>query len=59
MLTDRDYRAVFEASPDAMLIVDPEGVIRDLNPQALLNVRMEPRRDGGLGRGTAGSRRRP
>ena len=35
VLTDRDYRAVFEASPDAMLIVDPEGVIRDLNPQAL------------------------
>ena len=35
MLTDRDYRAVFEASPDAMLVVDSEGVIRDLNPQAL------------------------
>lgn len=35
MLTDRDYKAVFEASPDAMLIVDAEGVIRDLNPQAL------------------------
>ena len=35
MLTDRDYRAVFEASPDAMLIVDSSGVIRDLNPQAL------------------------
>ena len=35
MLTDRDYRAVFEASPDAMLIVDWEGVIRDLNPQAV------------------------
>ena len=35
MLTDRDYRAVFEASPDAMLIVDWEGMIRDLNPQAL------------------------
>ena len=34
MLTDRDYRAVFEASPDAMLIVDSGGVIRDLNPQA-------------------------
>ncbi len=35
MLTDRDYRTVFEASPDAMLVVDSEGVIRDLNPQAL------------------------
>ena len=35
MFTERDYRAVFEASPDAMLIVDSEGVIRDLNPQAL------------------------
>ena len=35
MLTDRDYRTVFEASPDAMLIVDFDGVIRDLNPQAL------------------------
>jgi len=35
LLTDRDYRAVFEASPDAMLIVDWEGMIRDLNPQAV------------------------
>ena len=35
LLCDRDYRAVFEASPDAMLVVDSEGVIRDLNPQAL------------------------
>ena len=35
VLSDRDYRAVFEASPDAMLIVDSDGVIRDLNPQAL------------------------
>ena len=35
MLTDRDYRAVFEASPDAMLVVDSEGVVRDLNSQAL------------------------
>ena len=35
MLTDRDYRAVFEASPDAVLVVDSGGVIRDLNPQAL------------------------
>ncbi len=35
MLTDRDYRAVFEASPDAMLIVDSDGAILDLNPQAL------------------------
>ncbi|MCY3546681.1 MAG: PAS domain S-box protein, partial [Gemmatimonadetes bacterium] len=36
MLTDRDYRAVFEALPDATLVVDAEGVIRDLNPSALL-----------------------
>lgn len=35
LLSDRDYRAVFEASPDAMLIVDSSGVIRELNPQAL------------------------
>ena len=35
LLTDRDFRAVFEASPDATLIVDRQGVIRDLNPQAL------------------------
>ena len=35
MLSDRDYKAVFEASPDAMLVVDFDGVIRDLNPQAL------------------------
>ena len=31
-----DYRVVFEASPDAMLVVDADGVIRDLNPQAHL-----------------------
>ena len=35
LLSDRDYRTVFEASPDAMLVVDSDGVIRDLNPQAL------------------------
>lgn len=35
MLTDREYRAVFEASPDATLIVDAGGVIQDLNPQAV------------------------
>ena len=35
LLSDGDYRAVFEASPDAMLVVDSDGVIRDLNPQAL------------------------
>ena len=35
LFSDRDYRAVFEASPDATLVVDSEGVIRDLNPQAL------------------------
>ena len=35
LFSDRDYRAVFEASPDATLVVDAEGVIRDLNPSAL------------------------
>ena len=35
MLADRDCRTVFEASPHAMLVVDSEVVIRDLNPQAL------------------------
>ena len=35
VFSDRDYRAVFEASPDATLVVDAEGVIRDLNPSAL------------------------
>lgn len=35
MLTDRNYRAVFEASSDAMLVLASEGVIRDFNPQAL------------------------
>lgn len=36
MLVDEDYRAVFEASPDATLIVDSHGIIRDLNRQALV-----------------------
>lgn len=35
VLTDRDYRTVFEASPDATLIVDADGVIQDLNLQAV------------------------
>ena len=35
LFSDRDYRAVFEASPDATLVVDSDGVIRALNPQAL------------------------
>ncbi len=35
MLKPRDYTAVFEASPDAMLVVDANGVIRDLNRQAV------------------------
>ena len=35
MLGAGDYRVIFEASPDAMLVVDADGVIRDLNPQAL------------------------
>ncbi len=33
MLSEDEYRAVFEASPDGCLVVDSEGVIRDLNPQ--------------------------
>ena len=36
MLKQGDYTAVFEASPDAMLVVDPEGMIRDLNRQAVV-----------------------
>ncbi|MCY3942233.1 MAG: PAS domain S-box protein [Gemmatimonadetes bacterium] len=35
MLTQKDHAAVFEASPDAMLVVDSDGVVRDLNRQAL------------------------
>lgn len=30
-----EYEAVFQAAPDAILIVDAEGTIRDANPQAL------------------------
>lgn len=33
MLTADQYRAVFEASPDGLIIVDAAGVIRDVNPQ--------------------------
>ncbi len=33
MLSAEEYRAIFEASPDGCLVVDSEGVIRDLNPQ--------------------------
>jgi PAS domain S-box-containing protein len=29
------YRTVFEAAPDAILIVDAEGTVRDMNPQAV------------------------
>jgi len=28
------YRAVFDSAPDAILLVDSQGVIRDMNPQA-------------------------
>ncbi|MYA42377.1 MAG: PAS domain S-box protein, partial [Gemmatimonadetes bacterium] len=35
LLKQDDYTAVFEASPDAMLVVDREGVIRDLNRRAV------------------------
>lgn len=33
MLSAEEYRAVFEASPDGIMVVDGAGVIRDLNPQ--------------------------
>ncbi len=33
VLTADQYRAVFEASPDGLVIVDSQGVIRDVNPQ--------------------------
>jgi PAS domain S-box-containing protein len=33
VLSAEEYRAVFEASPDGIMVVDGEGVIRDLNPQ--------------------------
>jgi len=36
MLSDRDYRTIFDASPDATLVVDADGVVRDLNSQALV-----------------------
>lgn len=32
MLNAEEYRAVFEAAPDGILIVDRNGVVRDLNP---------------------------
>ncbi len=35
LLKQSDYTAVFEASPDAMLVVDSGGMIRDLNRQAV------------------------
>ena len=35
MLKRRDYSAVFDASPDAMIVVDDNGLIRDLNRQAV------------------------
>ena len=35
MPADRDYRSMFEASPDATFAVDSDGVMRDLDPQAL------------------------
>lgn len=30
-----EYSAVFRAAPDGILVVDPDGVIRDVNPRAL------------------------
>jgi len=35
LLKQDDYTAVFEASPDAMLVVDRDGMIRDLNRRAV------------------------
>ena len=35
VLKQRDYTAVFDASPDAMLVVNADGVVRDLNRQAV------------------------
>jgi len=35
VLDQKDYTAVFDASPDAMLVVDADGVIHDLNRQAV------------------------
>jgi len=35
VLVQRDYTAIFEASPDALLVVDSNGVILDLNRKAL------------------------
>jgi len=32
VLNAEEYRAVFESAPDGILIVDPDGVVRDLNP---------------------------
>jgi len=33
VLSADEYHAIFEASPDGCLVVDADGVIRDLNPQ--------------------------
>ncbi|MDH5589534.1 MAG: PAS domain S-box protein [Gemmatimonadota bacterium] len=33
MLTADEYRVIFEASPDGIVVVDDEGLIRDVNPQ--------------------------
>jgi PAS domain S-box-containing protein len=32
VLSADEYRAVFEASPDGIMVVDDEGIVRDLNP---------------------------
>jgi PAS domain S-box-containing protein len=33
VLSTDEYRAVFESAPDGILVVDADGVIRDVNPQ--------------------------
>ncbi|MDP2956706.1 MAG: PAS domain S-box protein [Longimicrobiales bacterium] len=32
MLSAEEYRAVFESAPDGIMVVDQDGVVRDLNP---------------------------
>ena len=38
MLSAEEYRAVFEASPDGIMVVDEKGIVRDLNPHLIRGV---------------------